>query len=149
MKKLIQRSLLSGYVISNEELYPGTGLLLMFDVHFPSMPLSSLIPWSLQHTAWQIEGETGSVGSVCSAFQKQCSLRRCAVCLKNDMLWKMKFCWNEPFLMQIVFDVFMLFILVMSLLFYPRPVLAFGYCRCLRVCVCACVCPSITSLSAQ
>ena len=24
--------------------------------------------------------------------------------------------------------------------FYPRPVLAFGYCRCLRVCVCVCVC---------
>ena len=23
--------------------------------------------------------------------------------------------------------------------FYPRPVLAFGYCRCLRVCVCMCV----------
>ena len=23
--------------------------------------------------------------------------------------------------------------------FYPRPVLAFGYCRCLRVCVCPCV----------
>ena len=23
--------------------------------------------------------------------------------------------------------------------FYPRPVLAFGYCRCLRVCVCVCV----------
>ena len=33
--------------------------------------------------------------------------------------------------------------------FYPRPVLAFGYCRCLRVCVCACVCPSIISLSVQ
>ena len=31
--------------------------------------------------------------------------------------------------------------------FYPRPVMAFGYCRCLRVCVC--VCPSITSLSAR
>ena len=24
-------------------------------------------------------------------------------------------------------------------LFYPRPVLAFGYCRCLRVCVCVCL----------
>ena len=24
--------------------------------------------------------------------------------------------------------------------FYPRPVLAFGYCRCLRLCVCVCVC---------
>ena len=23
--------------------------------------------------------------------------------------------------------------------FYPRPVLAFGYCRCLRVCVCVCL----------
>ena len=36
--------------------------------------------------------------------------------------------------------------------FYPRPVLAFGYCRCLRlsvcVCVCLCVCPSTPSLSA-
>ena len=31
--------------------------------------------------------------------------------------------------------------------FYPRPVLAFGYCRCLRVCVS--VCPSITSLSVR
>ena len=30
--------------------------------------------------------------------------------------------------------------------FYPRPVLAFGYCRCLRLCVCVClsVCVSIT-----
>ena len=27
--------------------------------------------------------------------------------------------------------------------FYPRPVLAFGYCRCLRVCVCVCVCVSV------
>ena len=27
--------------------------------------------------------------------------------------------------------------------FYPRPVLAFGYCRCLCVCVCVCVCVSI------
>ena len=27
--------------------------------------------------------------------------------------------------------------------FYPRPVLAFGYCRCLRVCVCVCVCLSV------
>ena len=37
--------------------------------------------------------------------------------------------------------------------FYPRPVLAFGYCRCLRlsvcVCVCLCVCPSTPSLSAS
>ena len=33
--------------------------------------------------------------------------------------------------------------------FYPRPVLAFRYCRCLRVyvCVCVSVCPSIMSLS--
>ena len=27
--------------------------------------------------------------------------------------------------------------------FYPRPVLAFGYCRCLRMCVCVCVCLSV------
>ena len=27
--------------------------------------------------------------------------------------------------------------------FYPRPVLAFGYCRCLRLCVCPCVCQSV------
>ena len=27
--------------------------------------------------------------------------------------------------------------------FYPRPVLAFGYCRCLRLCVCVCVCVSV------
>ena len=27
--------------------------------------------------------------------------------------------------------------------FYPRPVLAFGYCRCLRLCVCVCVCPYV------
>ena len=35
--------------------------------------------------------------------------------------------------------------------FYPRQVLALGYCRCLRVCMCMCVsmCPSITSLSMQ
>ena len=33
--------------------------------------------------------------------------------------------------------------------FYPRPVLAFGYCRCLRASVCACVCPSYASLSAH
>ena len=29
------------------------------------------------------------------------------------------------------------------ILFYPRPVLAFGYCRCLRLCVCVCVCLSV------
>ena len=28
-------------------------------------------------------------------------------------------------------------------IFYPRPVLAFGYCRCLRLCVCVCVCLSV------
>ena len=38
---------------------------------------------------------------------------------------------------------------ILLVTFYPRPVLAFGYCRCLRVCVCACVCPSIISLSVQ
>ena len=27
--------------------------------------------------------------------------------------------------------------------FYPRPVLAIGYCRCLRLCVCPCVCQSL------
>ena len=27
--------------------------------------------------------------------------------------------------------------------FYPRPVLAFGYCRCLRLCVCLSVCLSV------
>ena len=27
--------------------------------------------------------------------------------------------------------------------FYPRPVLAFGYCRCLRLSVCLSVCPSV------
>ena len=27
--------------------------------------------------------------------------------------------------------------------FYPRPVLAFGYCRCLRLCVCLSVCQSL------
>ena len=30
-----------------------------------------------------------------------------------------------------------------SMCFYPRPVLAFGYCRCLRLCVCVCVCLSV------
>ena len=35
--------------------------------------------------------------------------------------------------------------------FYPRPVLAFGYCHrlCLCVCPCVCVCVSITCLSAR
>ena len=33
--------------------------------------------------------------------------------------------------------------------FYPRPVLAFGYCRCLRLSVCASVCAVITCLSAR
>ena len=28
----------------------------------------------------------------------------------------------------------------LAVFFYPRPVLAFGYCRCQRVCVCMCVC---------
>ena len=32
--------------------------------------------------------------------------------------------------------------------FYPRPVLAFGYCRCLRLSVCVSVCAAITCLSA-
>ena len=31
----------------------------------------------------------------------------------------------------------------MATVFYPRPVLAFGYCRCLRVCVCVYVCLSV------
>ena len=30
--------------------------------------------------------------------------------------------------------------------FYPRPVLAFGYCRCLRLCVCLCVCVCVNHL---
>ena len=30
-----------------------------------------------------------------------------------------------------------------QLLFYPRPVLAFGYCRCLRLCVCVSVCSCV------
>ena len=30
--------------------------------------------------------------------------------------------------------------------FYPRPVLAFGYCRCLRVCVCLSVCVAVNHL---
>ena len=38
---------------------------------------------------------------------------------------------------------------MISVDFYPRPVLAFRYCRCLRVCVCVSVCPSITSLSVR
>ena len=33
--------------------------------------------------------------------------------------------------------------------FYPRPVLAFGYCRCLRLSVCVSVCAAITCLSAR
>ena len=33
--------------------------------------------------------------------------------------------------------------------FYPRPVLAFGYCRCLRLSVCVSVCAVITCLSAR
>ena len=33
--------------------------------------------------------------------------------------------------------------------FYPRPVLAFGYCRCLRLSVCTSVCAVITCLSAR
>ena len=27
--------------------------------------------------------------------------------------------------------------------YYPRPVLAFGYCRCLRLCVCVSICLSV------
>ena len=30
--------------------------------------------------------------------------------------------------------------------FYPRPVLAFGYCRCLRLCVCVSVCLCVNHL---
>ena len=33
-----------------------------------------------------------------------------------------------------------------SLNFYPRPVLAFGYCRCLRLCVCVSVCMCVNHL---
>ena len=33
--------------------------------------------------------------------------------------------------------------------FYPRPVLAFGYCRCLRLSVCTSVCAVITCLSTR
>ena len=38
---------------------------------------------------------------------------------------------------------------IVFLYFYPRPVLAVGYCRCLRLSVCASVCAVITSLSAR
>ena len=37
----------------------------------------------------------------------------------------------------------------LSFYYYPRPVLAFGYCRCLRLSVCVSVCASITCLSAR
>ena len=40
-------------------------------------------------------------------------------------------------------------VLYTSFNFYPRPVLAFGYCRCLRLSVCVSVCASITCLSAR
>ena len=36
-----------------------------------------------------------------------------------------------------------IFTLITQWFYYPRPVLAFGYCRCLRVCVCVCVCLSV------
>ena len=36
-----------------------------------------------------------------------------------------------------------------SMDFYPRPVLAFGYCHRLRLCVCVSVCVSITCLSTR
>ena len=31
--------------------------------------------------------------------------------------------------------------------FYPRPVLAIGYCHCLRLCVCPCVCQSVCPIT--
>ena len=34
-------------------------------------------------------------------------------------------------------------IFIRLICFYPRPVLAFGYCRCLRLCVCVSVCPYV------
>ena len=48
---------------------------------------------------------------------------------------------------------FFFFLSIYLIFYYPRPVMAFGYCRCLRlsvcVCVCVCVCPSIISLSGR
>ena len=41
------------------------------------------------------------------------------------------------------------YLLLLIFIFYPRPVLAFGYCRCLRLSVCVSVRVSITSLSAR
>ena len=42
-----------------------------------------------------------------------------------------------------------IFVGLNPLCFYPRPVLAFGYCHRLRLWVCVCVCVSITSLSGR
>ena len=48
-----------------------------------------------------------------------------------------------------IFTYHKIWILSIMFCFYPRPVLASGYCRCLCLCVCACVCVSITCLSAR
>ena len=49
----------------------------------------------------------------------------------------------------VIWDAIMLIMTSQLCAFYPRPVLAFGYCRCLRLCVCLSVCVSITCLSAR
>ena len=51
----------------------------------------------------------------------------------------------KSFLFQVTFLIFF----SVAIFFYPRPVLAFGYCRCLRLCVCVSVRASITSLSTR
>ena len=47
--------------------------------------------------------------------------------------------WHMQLYMSWYIRSFFGFTFLNILYFYPRPVLAFGYCRCLRVCVCVCL----------
>ena len=53
-----------------------------------------------------------------------------------------KWSYCKPLLVMTIIRMFM----SMTIHFYPRPVLAFGYCRCLHLCVCVCVCLSVNHL---
>ena len=56
--------------------------------------------------------------------------------MPSGSLYPQPSCWSCPRNMIVVCHIDDL---IWYLDFYPRPILAFGYCCCLRVCVCVCV----------
>ena len=63
----------------------------------------------------------------------ECQARGCAKLWVTDGIWKLQF----------AHCMYHLSVCTAFCAFYPRPVLAFGYCLRLRLCVCPCVCQSV------